>query len=92
MGMTSRVSDNNMPATPIEAQWPALRRAARTVVVVDMVESVRLIEQDEEGTVRRWQAFVGEVVSRLLPQHGVRGGASCHPVCHRHAERNCPSE
>ena len=72
MGMTSRVSDNNMPATPIEAQWPALRRAARTVVVVDMVESVRLIEQDEEGTVRRWQAFVGEVVSRLLPQHGGR--------------------
>lgn len=72
MGMTSRVSDNNMPATPIEAQWPALRRAARTVVVVDMVESVRLIEQDEEGTVRRWQAFVGEVVTSLLPQHGGR--------------------
>ena len=61
-----------MTATPIEAQWPVLRRAARTVVVVDVVESVRLIEQDEEGTVRRWQAFVGEVVTRLLPKYGGR--------------------
>ncbi|WP_280153310.1 adenylate/guanylate cyclase domain-containing protein [Piscinibacter sp. XHJ-5] len=61
-----------MTATPIEARWPALRRAARTVVVVDVVESVRLIEQDEEGTVRRWQSFVGEVVSTLLPEHGGR--------------------
>jgi adenylate cyclase len=61
-----------MTATPIEAQWPVLRRAARTVVVVDVVESVRLIEQDEEGTVRRWQAFVGEVVTSLLPKYGGR--------------------
>lgn len=44
----------------------------RTVVVVDLVESVRLIAHDEEGTVRRWQAFVHEVVTRLLPEHGGR--------------------
>ncbi|HEY2926878.1 adenylate/guanylate cyclase domain-containing protein [Piscinibacter sp.] len=61
-----------MTSTQSEAQWPILRRAARTVVVVDVVESVRLIEQNEEDTVRRWQAFVGEVVTKLLPQHGGR--------------------
>ena len=61
-----------MSGTSSEAQWPMFRRAARTVVVVDLVESVRLIEQDEEDTVRRWQAFVGEVVTRLLPPHGGR--------------------
>lgn len=61
-----------MPATLPEAHWPLLRRAARTVVVVDVVESVRLMEQDEDDTVHRWQAFVGEVVNHLLPQHGGR--------------------
>jgi adenylate cyclase len=61
-----------MSATSSEAQWPVFRRAARTVVVVDLVESVRLIEQNEEDTVRRWQAFVGEVVTKLLPPHGGR--------------------
>lgn len=58
--------------TSKESSWPVTRRVARTVVVVDLVESVRLIEQDEEGTVRRWQSFVGEVVNILLPRHSGR--------------------
>ncbi|MBC7954432.1 MAG: hypothetical protein H7Y33_01000 [Cytophagales bacterium] len=61
-----------MTGNQSEAPWPALRRASRTVVVVDVVESVRLMEQDEDDTIRRWQSFVGEVVTRLLPQHGGR--------------------
>ena len=61
-----------MPPIPSETQWPVYRRTARTVVVVDVVESVRLMEQNEEDTVHRWQAFVGEVVTHLLPQHGGR--------------------
>lgn len=61
-----------MPTDQHEAPWPALQRASRTVVVVDVVESVRLMEQDEDDTIRRWQAFVGEVVTRLLPLHGGR--------------------
>lgn len=55
-----------------DSQWQLLRRSARTVVVVDLVESVRLIDEFEEETVRRWQAFVGDVVERLLPLHGGR--------------------
>ena len=55
-----------------DAYWPLYRRAARTVVVVDVVESVRLMEQDEEDTVQRWQVFVGDVVNRLVPRYASR--------------------
>jgi class 3 adenylate cyclase/tetratricopeptide (TPR) repeat protein len=44
-----------------------ITRVVRTVLFVDVVESVRLIQQDEEGAVRRWRSFVDHVVHRLLP-------------------------
>lgn len=69
--MTSTYIAETMPPGFDAASWPALQRARRTVVVVDMVESVRLIEAHEEDTVRRWQQFVAEVSTQLLPaQHG----------------------
>lgn len=46
-----------------------ITRVVRTVLFVDVVESVRLIQQDEEGAVRRWRSFVDHVVHRLLPGH-----------------------
>jgi len=58
-----------MTSPNVGVPWPALQRARRTVVMVDMVESVRLIEAHEEDTVRRWQQFVGEVSTQLLPAH-----------------------
>lgn len=61
-----------MTAHPSDSPWPLLRRTTRTVVVVDLVESVRLIAHDEEGTVRRWQRFLHEVATALLPRHGGR--------------------
>jgi class 3 adenylate cyclase/TolB-like protein len=61
-----------MPASLHERQWPELQRTRRTVVVVDMVESVRLMAVDEEDTVRRWQRFVADVGARLLPTRGGR--------------------
>lgn len=57
-----------MTATPTDVPGPVTRRFARTVVVVDVVEYVRLIEQDEEGTARRWREFAHEVLTRLLPR------------------------
>lgn len=42
-------------------------RATRAVLVVDMAESVRLMEQDEQGVVRRWVAFVDHVEDQILP-------------------------
>jgi adenylate cyclase len=44
-------------------------RVVRTVLVVDIVESVRIMQENEEGTVQRWRAFVDHVVHRVLPQH-----------------------
>ncbi len=37
-----------------------------------MVESVRLIQDDEEGAVRRWQQLVERVSATVLPAHGGR--------------------
>jgi adenylate cyclase len=61
-----------MSPSQSEAQWPVVRRTARTVVVVDVVDSVRLYELDEEDTVRRWQSFVAQVVTHVLPLHSGR--------------------
>ena len=44
-------------------------RVVRTVLVVDVVESVRLIQADEEGTVQRWRSFVDHVLHQLLPSY-----------------------
>lgn len=51
---------------------PDWHRVLCAMVVVDMVESVRLMNADEEGTVRRWQTFVSDVHARILPTFGGR--------------------
>lgn len=47
----------------------ALPRHTKVLMVVDVVESVRLMEQDESGFVHRWHRFVQQTVDRLLPTH-----------------------
>ncbi len=44
----------------------AVERAIRAVLVVDIVESVRLIEQDEETAIARWLSLVNHVEADLL--------------------------
>jgi class 3 adenylate cyclase len=44
----------------------------RVIVVLDVVESVRLMEGDEQGFIRRWQAFVREVRDQVMPAFGGR--------------------
>jgi adenylate cyclase len=43
-----------------------LSSSVRAVLVVDVVESVRLIEQDEEGVIARWLSLVNYVEADLL--------------------------
>jgi adenylate cyclase len=43
-----------------------VERATRAVLVVDVVESVRLIEHDEEGALARWLSLVDHVEKELL--------------------------
>src|ERR1700687_819724 len=47
-------------------------RAVRTVLVIDVVESVRLMDQDEDDTVRRWQGMVDRITREVLAAHGGR--------------------
>jgi adenylate cyclase len=59
-------------ATSALTDWPELRRERRVIVVVDVVESVRLMQADEAGTIDRWRRFVHEVRTEVLPVNGGR--------------------
>ena len=59
---------------PAEASsnWPELPTARRTILVVDMVESVRLMQAHEADVISRWRRLVGDVRAQVLPVHGGR--------------------
>jgi len=59
-------SENAVPR-PVQAQPRCLNKEVRAVLLVDMVDSVRLIAADEAGTVARWLNLVGEVTTKVLP-------------------------
>jgi TolB-like protein/class 3 adenylate cyclase/Tfp pilus assembly protein PilF len=47
---------------------PRFARRLRAVLFADVVDSVRLIQHDEEGTIRRWRDFVAVVTGEELPR------------------------
>lgn len=47
----------------------ALPRSQKVVLVIDLVESVRLMSVDEAGTVARWHGFVQQAKDHTIPQH-----------------------
>jgi class 3 adenylate cyclase/tetratricopeptide (TPR) repeat protein len=61
-----------MAPSPGDPLWPDLQRARRVIVVADVVESVRLLQQDELGAIDRWRRFVNEVRAHVLPAYGGR--------------------
>ena len=50
----------------------ALTRNTKVLLVMDVVESVRIMEQDQDGFVRRWQQLVEHAEQQVLPLHGGR--------------------
>ena len=60
-----------MDSTTPDVPWPLpeLTRARRAIVVVDVVESVRLMQEDEAGFIDRWRRFVHQVRTEVLPAH-----------------------
>jgi adenylate cyclase len=58
---------NSTPAT--RDPWFDLNRKTSALVVVDLVESVRLMQADEADTIDRWRRFAAEVRSQVLPRH-----------------------
>ena len=59
-------------ATSEDVSWPELHRVRRAIVVVDVVESVRLMQANEADVIDRWRRFVAEVRTQVLPKHGGR--------------------
>jgi class 3 adenylate cyclase/TolB-like protein len=60
------ISEADPVPPPTDAGFELPSRRA-IVLVVDLVESVRLMERDELGCIDRWQAFVGHVLGVILP-------------------------
>ncbi len=54
------------------SDWPELQRQRRAIVVVDVVESVRLMQANEADVIDRWRRFVNQVRTQVLPAHGGR--------------------
>jgi adenylate cyclase len=52
--------------------WPELSQQRRAIVVVDVVESVRLMQANEADVIDRWRRFVREVRTEVLPAHSGR--------------------
>ena len=72
---TARLRRVAMTTTPGRTRDEASSTADiawRSIIVVDIVESVRLMEQGEADFIRRWRAFVNEIRSTLLAKHDAR--------------------
>jgi class 3 adenylate cyclase/TolB-like protein len=65
--MTVRESE----ATPLDFLLPPLQ-SNRVVLVVDLVESVRLMSVNETAVVSQWHNFVQHALQKVLPDHGGR--------------------
>jgi TolB-like protein/class 3 adenylate cyclase/Flp pilus assembly protein TadD len=49
-----------------------MSRSTKVLLVMDVVESVRIMEQDQDDFVRRWQQLVQQAEQQILPLHGGR--------------------
>ncbi|SDD77997.1 TolB amino-terminal domain-containing protein [Variovorax sp. CF079] len=65
--MTSSSGNNNMPSL-VDPGF-SLQRHRKVVLVVDLVESVSLMQADELGVIQRWQAFLAHVNQVVLPHN-----------------------
>ncbi len=55
-----------------EAPWSSSQHGPRAVLVADLVESVRMMNTDERGTIARWLQYVERVTRDLLVPLGGR--------------------
>jgi len=62
---------NNDKELDDAARWlPVPGKQRKAIVMVDIVESVRMMAEDESSVVRRWQQFTKRVRGEVLPAHG----------------------
>jgi len=61
------LTQGSPPGTPGHSLY--VERTARAVLMVDLVDSVRLIETDEKDTVTRWLRLVQRIETAILPNY-----------------------
>jgi adenylate cyclase len=62
----------NMTSQQTPVDFAAPQHTTSTLLIIDVVESVRLMEANEEDAVRRWRNLVQLVVRDVLPQYSGR--------------------
>ena len=65
---TGQMPEPDNEAT-VELLQLALPISQKVVLVIDLVESVRLMSADESGTVSRWHSFVRHAQDQTVPTH-----------------------
>jgi class 3 adenylate cyclase/TolB-like protein len=70
MARSNRAAMNPPPVTDLVSA--ELRRSRKAVVVVDMVESVRLMQAHELDVIDRWRRFIKEIEAEVLSARGGR--------------------
>src|ERR1700724_3803282 len=58
------MGQNDLPPATDDPEW-----VVRTLLFVDVVESVRLMEENETDAVRRWRQLIGVVEKDILALH-----------------------
>jgi adenylate cyclase len=73
-----KLRSTSLTMTPLATNDPATSspglpfEAYKVVLVIDLVESVRLMAGHEAAVVARWRAFMDHAAQPVLPQHGGR--------------------
>ena len=62
----------NMTTQQTPVDFAAPQQTTATLLIIDVVESVRLMEANEQDAVRRWRNLVQLVVRDVLPQYNGR--------------------
>lgn len=63
--MTQHQKEPTMPVQEV-GELPELKSVRRAILVVDLVESVRLIQDHEADVIDRWRRFVSEVRTQVI--------------------------
>jgi adenylate cyclase len=66
---TSEEQAARIERSDVQGTATGLVRQETVVLLVDLVESVRLMQEHETSTIIRWAAFVREVFAEILPRH-----------------------
>jgi TolB-like protein len=86
-GLETLVADSSPEPQAVEEVLPSesrdfsadrSHRQRRAILVAHMLDSVRMMEHDEERTVERWRAFFAHATSEVIPTHAGRSMSKMH--------------